>query len=421
MPIYGGVLSDDEIVAVLSWIKAQWPPEIYGAATTKSMSSTASLCPDSHRAWTNADRMRPQKRDFDLAAMARSRIEITQQRHGHGTTPASPRPYRRRTDPATSAAAPMEVPAGTIYTCPMHPEVQQDHPGMPCPKCGMSLEPVIPLDEEDNSELIDFQRRFWWTLPLTVVVTILAMFGHRLGWFDMKTQTWVELVLSLPVVLWTGWPFLRPLLAVHRQPQPQHVDADRPGHRRRLCLQRGRHPRAPGVFPDSFIAHGRVAVYFEAAVIISLTMLGQIIELKARFADFGGHQGAAGPGPKTARRINADGSEEDVPLNHVHVGDLLRVRPGEKVPVDGVVTEGSSAVDESMLTGEPVPVTKRAGDGLIGATMNTSGAGDALRRRSAPPPCCRRSCRWWPMPSAPRRRCSAWPTWWPASSWSWWC
>ncbi len=291
---------------------------------------------------------------------------MNQHLHHHGHTAGEQ-------TPATSAAVPMEAPAGTIYTCPMHPEVQQDHPGN-CPKCGMSLEPVIPLDEEDNSELIDFQRRFWWTLPLTVVVTILAMFGHRLGWFDMKTQTWVELVLSLPVVLWTGWPFFVRCWQsiVNRSPNMWTLIGLGTGAAFVYSVVA---TLAPGVFPDSFIAHGRVAVYFEAAVvIISLTMLGQIIELKARSQTSAAIKALLGLAPKTARRINADGSEEDVPLNHVHVGDLLRVRPGEKVPVDGVVTEGSSAVDESMLTGEPVPVTKRAGDGLIGATMNTSGA-----------------------------------------------
>ena len=291
---------------------------------------------------------------------------MNQHLHHHGHT-------ADEQTPATSAAVPMEAPAGTIYTCPMHPEVQQDHPGN-CPKCGMSLEAVIPLDEEDNSELIDFQHRFWWTLPLTVVVTILAMFGHRLGWFDMKTQTWVELVLSLPVVLWTGWPFFVRCWQsiVNRSPNMWTLIGLGTGAAFVYSVVA---TLAPGVFPDSFIAHGRVAVYFEAAVvIISLTMLGQIIELKARSQTSAAIKALLGLAPKTARRINADGSEEDVPLNHVHVGDLLRVRPGEKVPVDGVVTEGSSAVDESMLTGEPVPVTKRVGDGLIGATLNTSGA-----------------------------------------------
>ena len=275
--------------------------------------------------------------------------------------------------PASAAPPPQEAPAGTTYTCPMHPEIRQDHPGN-CPICGMTLESVIPLDEEDNSELIDFQRRFWRTLPLTVVVTILAMFGHRLGWFDMRTQTWVELVLSLPVVLWAGVPFFTRCWQsiINRSPNMWTLIGLGTGAAFAYSVVA---TLAPGVFPDSFGAHGRVAVYFEAAVvIISLTMMGQIIELKARSQTSAAIKALLGLAPKTARRINADGSEEDVPLNHVHVGDLLRVRPGEKVPVDGVVAEGSSAVDESMLTGEPVPVTKRVGDGLIGATLNTSGA-----------------------------------------------
>ena len=266
-----------------------------------------------------------------------------------------------------------DASAGTIYTCPMHPEVRQDHPGN-CPKCGMTLEPIIPLAEEDNSELIDFQRRFWWTLPLTLIVTVLAMLGHRLGWFAMATQTWVEFVLSLPVVLWTGWPFfVRGWQSIiHRSPNMRTLIALGSGAAFVYSVVA---TVAPGAFPDSFMSMGRVAVYFEAAVvIISLTMMGQLIELKARSQTSAAIKSLLGLAPKTARRINADGSEEDVPLNHVHVGDLLRVRPGEKIPVDGIVTEGSSAVDESMLTGEPVPVTKGAGAPLIGATLNTSGA-----------------------------------------------
>ncbi len=267
----------------------------------------------------------------------------------------------------------MEAPAGTIYTCPMHPEIRQDHPGN-CPKCGMTLEPLIPLDEEDNSELIDFQRRFWWTLPLTLIVTVLAMFGHRLGWFAMATQSWIELVLSLPVVLWAGWPFfVRGWQSIMKR-SPNMWTLIGLGTAAAFVYSVVA-TVAPGVFPASFVAMGRVAVYFEAAVvIISLTMLGQILELKARSQTSAAIKSLLGLAPKTARRINADGGEEDVPLSHVHVGDVLRVRPGEKVPVDGVVTEGRSAVDESMLTGEPVPVTKRAGDKLIGATLNTSGA-----------------------------------------------
>uniref|UniRef100_UPI0038B39C6C heavy metal translocating P-type ATPase n=1 Tax=Methylotetracoccus oryzae TaxID=1919059 RepID=UPI0038B39C6C len=281
----------------------------------------------------------------------------------------NPLRYLAPTAPAEVAPA----AAGTIYTCPMHPEVRQGFPGS-CPKCGMSLEPIIPLGEEGDPELKDFQRRFWWTLPLTVIVTVLAMFGHRLGWFAMNVQTWVELVLSLPVVMWAGWPFFlrcwRSL--VHRNPNMWTLIGLGTGAAFVYSVVA---TVMPGVFPDSFISMGRVAVYYEAAVvIISLTMVGQIIELKARSQTSAAIKALLGLAPKTARRINADGSEEDVPLNQVHVGDLLRIRPGEKVPVDGAVTEGSSAVDESMLTGEPVPVTKRVGDKVIGATMNTSGA-----------------------------------------------
>lgn len=275
-------------------------------------------------------------------------------------------------DAAAQPAAPPEIPPGTIYTCPMHPEIRQDHPGN-CPKCGMTLEPLIPLDEEDNSELKDFQRRFWWTLPLTLIVAVMAMLGHRLGWFDMTTQSWLELALSLPVVFWTGWPFfVRGWQSlVHRSPNMWTLISLGTAA---AFIYSVVATLAPGVFPDSFVSMGRVAVYFEAAVvIISLTMLGQILELKARSQTSAAIKALLGLAPKTARRINADGSEEDVPLNHVHVGDLLRVRPGEKIPVDGVVTEGRSAVDESMLTGEPVPVSKREGDKLIGATLNTSG------------------------------------------------
>ena len=235
--------------------------------------------------------------------------------------------------------------AGTIYTCPMHPEVRQDHPGV-CPKCGMALEPEMPsLDEGEAPELTDFKRRFIWTLPLTIVVTFLAMAGHRLQWFEMPTQSWIELVLSLPIVLWAGWPFFvrGAQSIVNRSPNMWTL------------IGLGTFAAfaysvvatfVPNLFPTSFVSMGRVAVYFEAAaVIISLTLLGQILELKARSQTSAAIKSLLGLAPKTARRINAGGAEEDVPLTHVHVGDSLRVRPGEKVPVDGVVTEGSSAVD----------------------------------------------------------------------------
>ncbi len=283
--------------------------------------------------------------------------------------------------PGTRDAASSEAPAtltplasDTVYTCPMHPEVRQEHPGN-CPKCGMTLEPLLPeLEKLENPELKDFQRRFWWTLPLTVVVTVLAMAGHSLGWFDMAEQSWIELMLTVPIVLWAGWPFfVRGAQSVlNRSPNMWTLIALGTGA---AFVYSAVATVAPQVFPDSFVSMGRVAVYYEAAaVIISLTLLGQLLELKARSQTSAAIRSLLGLAPKTARRIGADGQEEDVPLGHVHVGDLLRVRPGEKVPVDGTVVEGSSALDESMLTGEPLPVTKRVGDKLIGATLNTSGA-----------------------------------------------
>ena len=294
-------------------------------------------------------------------------------RHDHaGHTQHSP--------PGASAAngpKPGEVTApsaGTVYTCPMHPEIRQDHQGN-CPKCGMTLEPVLPaLDDEANPELVDFTHRFWWTLPFTVVVTVLAMAGHSFGWFHGRTQNWIELVLALPVALWAGWPFyVRGVQSVaHRSPNMWTLIGLGTSVAFVYSVMA---TVAPQAFPATFVIDGSVAVYFEAAaVIISLTLFGQILELKARSQTSAAIKSLLGLAPKTARRIAADGSEEDVPLANVHVGDLLRVRPGEKVPVDGVVTEGSSALDESMLTGEPLPVTKRIGDKLIGATMNTSGA-----------------------------------------------
>jgi len=239
----------------------------------------------------------------------------------------------------------------------------------------MALEPLLPdLDDDDNPELRDFSRRFWWTLPLTLVVLILAMFGEHLQLMDMTQQSWIELILSLPVVLWAGWPFfLRGWQSVYNHS---------PNMWTLISLGTGAAfiysvvaTVAPQVFPASFMSMGRVGVYFEAAVvIISLTLLGQVLELKARSQTSAAIKSLLGLAPKTARRIRVDGSEEDVPLSHVHVGDLLRIRPGEKVPVDGVVFEGSSSVDESMLTGEPLPVSKRQGDKVIGATLNTSGS-----------------------------------------------
>ncbi|KAK47015.1 copper ABC transporter ATPase [Caballeronia jiangsuensis] len=284
-----------------------------------------------------------------------------------------------RADPLNYVDRPTDTsvqgaPAGTMYTCPMHPEIRQDHPGN-CPKCGMTLEPLLPsLEDEENPELTDFRRRFWWTLPLTAVVFILAMFGHRRGWMDAASQSWVEFILSTPVVVWAGLPFFIRCFQsfVNRSPNMWTLIGLGTGAAYVYSVIA---TFAPGVFPEAFIAHGRVEVYFEAAaVIISLTLLGQLLELRARSQTSAAIKALLGLAPKTARRINADGTEEDVPLTHVHVGDLLRVRPGEKVPVDGVVTDGSSSLDESMITGEPIPVGKRVGDHVIGATMNTSGS-----------------------------------------------
>ncbi|WP_354673244.1 copper-translocating P-type ATPase [Cupriavidus alkaliphilus] len=239
----------------------------------------------------------------------------------------------------------------------------------------MALEPLLPeLHEGENPELADFRRRFWWTLPLTAMVFVLAMFGHRFGWMDISTQSRVELALSTPVVLWAGWPFfVRCFQSIrNRSPNMWTLIGIGTGAAYVYSVLA---TLVPGAFPQAFAEHGRVGVYFEAAaVIITLTLLGQVLELKARSQTSAAIKSLLGLAPRMARRIGPDNAEEDVPLAHVHVGDLLRVRPGENVPVDGVVTEGTSAVDESMITGEPIPTTKRIGDRVIGATMNTSGS-----------------------------------------------
>lgn len=284
---------------------------------------------------------------------------------------ANPQSY---ISPGKQELAPAAAAEGTIYTCPMHPEIRQPAPGN-CPICGMTLEPVIPaLDEEENPELVDFRRRFWWTLPLTVIVTAMAMVGHRVISGGIPGQSWIELVISTPVVLWAGWPFFVRWLQSVKNRSPNMWTLIGTG----VAAAYGYSvvaTVAPGLFPQSFVAHGRIGVYYEAAaVIVSLTLLGQILELKARSQTSAAIKSLLGLAPKTARRIKQDGTEEDIPLTHVHIGDTLRVRPGEKVPVDGAVLEGESALDESMLTGEPIPVTKRPGDKLIGATINTSGS-----------------------------------------------
>ncbi|MGE0580719.1 MAG: heavy metal translocating P-type ATPase [Steroidobacteraceae bacterium] len=280
-------------------------------------------------------------------------------------------------DPAKYLAPrPDAAPAapGAIYTCPMHPEVRQEGPGN-CPYCGMALEPEMPgLEEEDNPELRDFTRRFWWTLPLTAIVFVLAMFGSRFHGLPADVRTWIEFALATPVVLWAGWPFfVRCVQSIaNRSPNMWTLIgvgvAAAFGYSAVATL-------APGLFPASFHEHGRVGVYFEAAaVIVSLTLLGQLLELRARTKTSAAIRALLGLAPKTARRLRDDGTEEDIELSHVHVGDRLRVRPGEKLPVDGIVLEGRSHVDESMLTGEPLPVEKTPGATVIGATQNGNGS-----------------------------------------------
>jgi P-type Cu+ transporter len=266
------------------------------------------------------------------------------------------------------------APPNTIYTCPMHPEIRQPAPGN-CPLCGMALEPLLPaLEDEENPELAEFSRRFWWTLPLTLIVVPLAMFGHRVAALPVASISWAELVLSAPVVLWAGWPFFARGLQSVANRSPNMWTLIGLGVAAAFVYSVVA-TLAPQLFPASFVVHGRVGVYFEAAaVIVSLTLLGQVLELRARSKTSAAIKALLGLAPKTARRLRDDGTEEDVPLAHVHVGDRLRVRPGEKVPVDGVVLDGSSSIDESMLTGEPIPVDKRSGDRLIGATINTTGS-----------------------------------------------
>ncbi len=275
--------------------------------------------------------------------------------------------------PDTEKAA-EPAPAGAQYTCPMHPEIVQDTPGT-CPICGMALEPMMPsLDDGENPELIDFRHRFWWTLPLSVAVLVIAMAGNHLPGLTATARTWLELALSAPVVLWAGWPFFQRWAQsiANRSPNMWTLIGTGVGAAFAYSLVG---TFMPEIFPAAFREHGRVGVYYEAAaIIVSLTLLGQVLELKARSSTSAAIKSLLGLAPKTARRLRDDGSEEDIPLTHVHVGDRLRVRPGEKVPVDGEVLEGRSPVDESMLTGEPIPVEKLPGGKVIGATINGTGS-----------------------------------------------
>jgi Cu+-exporting ATPase len=307
------------------------------------------------------------------SSRCRERFVAEPARYAHAAAPGRP--------PAAAPAAPPAAAAAgdaRIYTCPMHPEVRQVGPGS-CPKCGMSLEPVEPLaaDGGPDPELLDMTRRFWVSLALTVPVVALAMgemalpaVGALLG---ARAMLWAELALSTPVVLWGGWPFfVRGWQSlVHRSLNMFTLIALGTGAAWGFSV-------AAVLMPDALphgMRHGDAPpVYFEAAaVIVTLVLLGQVLELRARRATSGAIRALLGLAPRTARRVRPDGTEEDVPLEHVQVGDRLRVRPGERVPVDGVVVEGASAVDESMVTGEPIPLEKMAGARVIGGTVNGTG------------------------------------------------
>ncbi len=273
--------------------------------------------------------------------------------------------------------APEPAIAGAIYTCPMHPEVRQEGPGS-CPICGMALEPeTVSLDDGPNPELVDMTRRFWIGLALAVPVFLLEMGQHLFGLHLLSgpVSSWVQLLLATPVVLWAGWPFfVRGWQSVaNRSLNMFTLVAMGTGV---AWLYSVVATLAPSLFPPSFRGHdGSVAVYFEAAAVITvLVLLGQVLELRAREQTGGAIKALLTLAPKTAHRLRADGSDEEVPLEQVAVGDRLRVRPGDRVPVDGEVTDGASAVDESMVTGESLPVDKPAGAKVIGGTLNGRGS-----------------------------------------------
>jgi Cu+-exporting ATPase len=270
------------------------------------------------------------------------------------------------------------VPEGTIYTCPMHPEIRQVGPGS-CPICGMALEPVMVTAEAGpNPELADMTRRFWIGLALAIPVVVLEMGGHLMNLHMLigpQLSNWVQLLLATPVVLWAGWPFLERgwQSLVTRNLNMFTLIALGTGV---AWLYSVVATAAPDIFPPAFRSpDGSVAVYFEAAAVITvLVLLGQVLELRAREQTSGAIRALLDLAPKTARRIKPDGSEEEVALDLIGLGDRLRIRPGEKVPVDGVVVDGRSSLDESMVTGESMPVTKATGDRVIGGTINRSGA-----------------------------------------------
>ena len=282
----------------------------------------------------------------------------------------------RYLDPGQARVEP--VPEGTIYTCPMHPEVRQVGPGG-CPLCGMALEPaMVGADEGPSEELVDMTRRFWVGLVLTLPVFVLEMGGHLFGLTDRLGQqrsNWIQFALATPVVLWAGWPFF---VRGYRSVVSRNLNMFT-----LVALGTGVAwaysvvaTFAPGLFPEALRGHGgAVPAYFEAAAVITvLVLLGQVLELRARESTGGALRALLDLAPKTARRIHPDGTDEEVQLDAIGVGDRLRVRPGEKVPVDGAVVEGRSSVDESLVTGESMPVGKEVGASVIGGSLNQSGS-----------------------------------------------
>ena len=273
---------------------------------------------------------------------------------------------------------PEPVAAGTVYTCPMHPEIRQVGPGS-CPICGMALEPEIAGTETGpNPELVDMARRFWIGLVLTLPVFSLEMGGHLVGthnWVDPALSNYIQFAFATPVVLWAGWPFLvrgwQSLLTRNLNMFTLIAMGTGVAYVYSLFAT-----FTPGIFPDAFRGHGgSPASYFEAASVITvLVLMGQVLELRAREATSGAIRALLDLAPKTARRVKDDGNDEEVSLDTVQVGDRLRIRPGDKVPVDGIVLEGRSAVDESMVTGESMPVTKEKDSRVIGGTINKSGS-----------------------------------------------
>jgi len=286
---------------------------------------------------------------------------------------ASPEQYLDKTQPQQP-----HVPEGTIYTCPMHPEIRQIGPGS-CPICGMALEPeLVTLDAAPNPELADMSRRLWVGLGLALPVIVLEMGGHLIGshrWIDQTLSNWIQLAFATPVVLWAGWPFfVRGWQSlVTRNLNMFTLIAMGVGVAYTYSVVA---TLAPGIFPPTFRSQdGAAAVYFEAAAVITvLVLLGQVLELRAREATSGAIKALLDLAPKIARRVDESGADHEVPLDSLNVGDKLRVRPGEKVPVDGVIVEGRSSLDESLVTGESMPVTKEPGAKVIAGTLNRSGS-----------------------------------------------